>query len=276
MVATRTIEDLIFDVGFHKGEDTEFYLRKGFRVVAVEANPVLYSAGIERFKSEIDSRRLTLLNVAIADNDGSIQFFVNSRATEWGTISPDFARRNRQLGSDSEKITVQGVRFDRILLEFGVPYYLKIDIEGADVLCLEGLLRVSARPTHLSLESNKTSWAGLVAEFARLRALGYRRFKVVSQESVRFQQCPDPAREGRHVQHSFVRGASGAFGDEAPGEWLSERQAIARYRRIFLQYRLFGDSGWFTERTLRRPLLWRLIKYLPKADWYDTHATLQR
>ena len=29
MVATRAVEDLIYDVGFHKGEDTEFYLKKG-------------------------------------------------------------------------------------------------------------------------------------------------------------------------------------------------------------------------------------------------------
>jgi len=30
-------QKLIIDVGMHKGYDTEFYLRKGFRVVAVEA-----------------------------------------------------------------------------------------------------------------------------------------------------------------------------------------------------------------------------------------------
>ena len=32
---------LIFDIGCHLGEDSEFYLRKGFKVVAVEANPEL-------------------------------------------------------------------------------------------------------------------------------------------------------------------------------------------------------------------------------------------
>ena len=29
---------LIFDVGMHKGEDTEFYLSRGHEVVGVEAN----------------------------------------------------------------------------------------------------------------------------------------------------------------------------------------------------------------------------------------------
>ena len=36
--------DLIYDVGMHNGADTAFYLAKGFRVVAVEANPELVQA----------------------------------------------------------------------------------------------------------------------------------------------------------------------------------------------------------------------------------------
>src|SRR5438477_217291 len=115
-------ENLIFDVGFHKGEDTSFYLNKGFRVVGIEANPFLYAAGIERFKTEIEERRLTLLNIAITDADGPVRFFVNSRVTEWGTISRDFAERNSRLGMESEEIVVRGSRFENILHDFGVPY----------------------------------------------------------------------------------------------------------------------------------------------------------
>lgn len=266
-------EDLIFDIGFHNGEDTDFYLKKGFRVLAVEANPHLHAAGVQRFRQQIESGQLTLVNVAIAEADGPIRFFINRRVTEWGTTSQEFAARNVRLGAASDEISVLGMRFERILGDFGVPYYLKIDIEGADLLCLRGLHQCGKQPTHVSLESTKTSWAGLLSEFQQLRALGYHRFKVVSQEGVPHQACPNPPWEGEYVQHRFMRGSSGAFGDEAPGEWLSEREALARYRRIFLQYRLFGDSGWFTERNLRLPLFWRLSRYLPKSDWYDTHAT---
>ena len=35
------MENLIFDIGFHKGEDTLFYLLKGYRVIAVDADPNL-------------------------------------------------------------------------------------------------------------------------------------------------------------------------------------------------------------------------------------------
>ena len=32
-------KDLIYDIGMHNGENTEYYLKRGFRVIAVEANP---------------------------------------------------------------------------------------------------------------------------------------------------------------------------------------------------------------------------------------------
>mgnify|MGYP000904973017 FL=1 len=41
--------DLIYDVGFHKGEDTRVYLREGFKVIAIEANPLLAEEGKKNF-----------------------------------------------------------------------------------------------------------------------------------------------------------------------------------------------------------------------------------
>ena len=51
---TPKYDDLIYDVGLHKGEDAEFYLRKGFRVVAFEADPDLIAFCRERLKEFID------------------------------------------------------------------------------------------------------------------------------------------------------------------------------------------------------------------------------
>lgn len=47
------VEDLIYDVGFNRGEDTAYYLRKGYRVVAFEANPDLVQEGAARFEREL-------------------------------------------------------------------------------------------------------------------------------------------------------------------------------------------------------------------------------
>ena len=90
-------DDLIYDVGMHKGEDTRYYLRKGFRVVAFEANPVLVSECRARFAAELQSGRLSIVEGALAPaawQGDSITFFVNQRKSVFGTIDPDFAQRN--------------------------------------------------------------------------------------------------------------------------------------------------------------------------------------
>ena len=63
-------EDLIFDAGAHKGEDTNFYLLMGYRVVAIEANPDLASELRARFRGEAEDGRLIVVDKAIAPQAG--------------------------------------------------------------------------------------------------------------------------------------------------------------------------------------------------------------
>src|SRR5579871_6024138 len=68
--ATRTVDrgrDLVFDVGMHRGEDTAYYLHKGYRVVAFEANPSLIEHARIRFREELESGRLTIVPGAITE-----------------------------------------------------------------------------------------------------------------------------------------------------------------------------------------------------------------
>ena len=262
-------KDLIYDVGLHKGEDSEFYLKKGFRVVALEALPALAQMATERLHRYLDSGQLVILNVAVAEKDGPLTFFENPGLSVWGTAYPEWAQRNQRLGLSSIETTVQGMNFAKILKQYGIPYYLKVDIEGADILCLKALKGFESKPKHVSIESTKTSWKGLREEFALLRVLGYSRFKVVPQRTVADQFCPFPASEGRYIDHHFEAGASGLFGEEAPGKWMDESEAIRTYRTIFLQYKLFGDDGIVHRSVLAERLLRRFVK---SVGWYDTHA----
>src|SRR5439155_903845 len=50
--------DLVFDVGVNNGEDTAHYLRRGFRVVGVDANPEMVAFCERRFEDDIRTRRL--------------------------------------------------------------------------------------------------------------------------------------------------------------------------------------------------------------------------
>jgi hypothetical protein len=63
--------------------------------------------------------------------------------------------------------------------------------------------------------------------------LGYSGFKVVPANDVVAHVSPNPAREGRHAEQQFEHGASGLFGEELPGLWLSKKkEALKLYRKI--------------------------------------------
>jgi FkbM family methyltransferase len=260
--------NLIFDVGAHCGEDTEFYLKKGFRVIGVEANYMLYEELLQKFKTFIANGRLILVNKAISRAAGKVKFYINTRATAWGTLDTDWVERNRRKGAESREVEVAAVTMADLFREFGVPYYVKIDIEGYDIIALESFAEISERPRYVSIESDKVSFRGIRREIALLSSLGFNQFNIVSQRSVTRQRLPQPPKEGIYVEHRFKKGSSGLFGTELPGPWLNAEEAIEAYRPIFLRYALTGDDPYVAQRWLRRIL--RGVGF--GADYYDTHA----
>jgi FkbM family methyltransferase len=261
---------LIFDCGMHNGDDTEFYLKKGFRVVAIEADQKHCDAVSERLGGYIADGRLIIVNKAIASEPGEVTFYDNQKYSVWGTIKPDWAARNDRMGATSISHTITATTMRDLLSEYGVPYYVKIDIEGLDTVALADLGSQRDRPKYVSIESDKASYGALKTEFAMLQALGYDKFKIVPQQNIDRQKLPSPPREGGWVDHHFPKGSSGAFGEEAPGVWLTADQAIERYRKIFIRYMLLGDDKLIRNRVVTR-LLWEIGV---RAGWHDTHAKL--
>jgi FkbM family methyltransferase len=230
--------DLIFDVGMFNGNDTQFYLDKGFRVVAIEADPELAAAGRARFASAIADKRLTIVNRAIAERPGRLTFYVNQVSKGWSSIDLGIASPR---GTEVRRIEVDGVRIADLLDEHGVPYYLKCDIEGADALVIAGLAEADDRPIYASVECHSIELLVL------LKQIGYRSFKVVNQTLHHLASLPDPPLEGRYVKVERWLNSSGPFGREIPGDrWLPFEEAA---EVLATARRLCGYSsvmhGWF-------------------------------
>lgn len=164
--------DLIYDVGLHNGDDTAYYLAKGFRVVAIEANPVLAERCFRRFRSEVDAGQVHILNVGVGPVRGEFDFWVHKTHDEWSSFI-----RNPDWNSDEcERIRIDTVPLTEILEEHGTPYYLKVDIEGADVLAIRALDGLHL-PTYVSFEGSPEA----VTNLCHLSCLGYDAFKIVDQ-----------------------------------------------------------------------------------------------
>jgi FkbM family methyltransferase len=269
------MRDLIYDVGMHHGHDTGFYLAKGFNVVAVEANPKLAQKNRERFAAEIGAKRLHLLNLAIAEREGPVTFWANDQNDDWSTISEAFLRRNEQAGTTSTSIVVQGKPLQQILDEYGTPYYLKIDIEGSDTLCLRAL-KDRELPQYVSVEADFTTTDTLFEQLSTLWTLGFRKFKILNQACNRWTRCPRPALEGKYVQTTFGLYSSGLFGEETPGKWLSAAEMLGEAKPMIWEQRMFGFQAPHSRSVPGRAYIaMRRVMRKPVA-WYDIHATVER
>jgi FkbM family methyltransferase len=274
---TPKYDDLIYDIGLHHGQDTDFYLKKGFRVVGFEAEPANIAFCRRRFEREIADGRLTIVEGAITDvkaNGGGVRFFRNEDHSLWGSTSESWALRNSVMGTTSEVIRVPAVDLGAAMREHGVPHYLKADIVGSETVCLRALMQVKNRPDHISIRSEKLVFNKLEQEFDLLESLGYSRFKAVKQDFERITSDL-PSDNGRHVHH-FEAGSSGPFGDETPGRWKTRREVIADYRRIFVKYWLFGDYSYLIQTTAGRKFIAAVERFTRRSlpGWYDTHAKL--
>jgi len=250
--------DLIFDAGMHNGDDTAFYLARNFRVVAVEANPLLAAAAEKRFEREIVSGRLVVLNIGIAEQDGEAQFWICEDKSEWSSFDRSIASRDN---CRHHAIAVKTRRFSSVLSEFGVPHYVKLDIEGNDRYCVQDLASVGkALPTYLSWENDVDSPIDWTHDRSTLRIaheLGYSRFKLIDQSTfgtltkgISVANFVDSAawyairrripgaralgprlthrgRLERRFQRRFPMGCSGPWGEDLPGAWLSFAHARA-------------------------------------------------
>lgn len=218
------MDDLIFDLGFHNGDDTSFYLAKGFRVVAVEANPRLVEAGLRRFDSDIQRGRLTLLNKAIAEVAGKVDFFIHATKTEWSSCLLSMAESD---GSASTRITVDSTNPRELFQEYGVPHYMKVDVEGCDVFVAKQLCESEIKPKFVSFETSRRDYAGI---FSYLYVAGYSRFQLINQANNPKRPVPASVNEDKDVRFTFSEFSSGHFGHDLPAEkWLTFDEMITRY-----------------------------------------------
>lgn len=207
---------LVFDLGFHIGQDTDYYLKKGFWVVAIDANPLLIEEGRKKFAEYIDTGRLVLINIGIGERSETLPFYVNKTLSEWSSF-------DKKIGTSRGEyyvIDVQLVSLRTIVEKYGTPYYLKADIEGHDLMAVQSLRDINDKPPYISIENGQ---AHMIEE---LYSQGYRKFKFINQAKIHEIVLTPFAKEGQWVDYKFPFGSSGPFGEETEGAWLNKDEVL--------------------------------------------------
>ncbi|MGD0678680.1 MAG: FkbM family methyltransferase [Polyangiaceae bacterium] len=215
---------LACDLGSNDGADTAYLLEKGFRVLAVDADPSLAAAVSEAFSEAVHEQRLVVLNAAVSSQAGATDFFVSGASTHWSSCVEDKARFG---GSAVTRISVPTIAWAAIVAGYGEPVLVKADIEGNEVDLLDQMM--SARPAklpYLALELSKDNYAAI---FERAVSLGYAECKLVNQIHAMGERMIRHL-DGRRTVRSFPKGSSGPMHDDLDGaNWVALTEGRRRY-----------------------------------------------
>lgn len=238
--------NLIFDIGANSGDDTAYYLDKGFAVIAVEASPVLVSTLRQRFKACPSPDKLTIVNAGVFREAGIFPFYRNLENDHWSSFDAAYGTRQ---GTQYETINVPCVTINSLLERHGIPRYLKIDVEGVDRMILAELRGTDCRPAFISVEEYG------IAALQDLQSLGYEAFFFAAQRDKSWAAKVNE-REGLAIEKIFSGYDSGPFGLDIPGPWLSFEDACDCFSKS-----IRNEKGTYIG---------------PEHEWHDIHATLWR
>ena len=184
---------LVFGVGLAGGEDTRLFLSRGWRVLAVEANPAVARAAATTpaLRRATEDSSLVVVGRAIvarATAEPAILRVPRRGNSEVASLDPGIAAKCRRLGGCAE-IRVPTTTCLALIREHGLPTVLKVDIEGLDRACVESLAAdPAARPRYVMIEDKSA--------MDLLTSLGYTRFKLQHGYSVAQARVAPRARGG--------------------------------------------------------------------------------
>lgn len=139
--------DLVFDVGALYGEYTMMFRQLGAsHVVAVEpmasASPVDVERLLYRYGQDA---KVSIVADALSDHEGTATLHISRTAGPYliPSIDEDWIKKSAHAGyypkGSTEKLEVSLTTLDALVAIFGIPAFIKIDVEGAGRHVIRGL-----------------------------------------------------------------------------------------------------------------------------------------
>jgi FkbM family methyltransferase len=192
---------LIFDVGANQGSKSTVFLNLGARVVAVEPDEANQAILKEMFLTyRLAKKQLVIVGKALSDRSATETMWIDEPGSAKNTLSPkwvealrsDEKRFGHSLAFGQRK-EIETTTLDQLFTVFGVPFFIKIDVEGFELSVLKGL----SRPVpYLSFEVNLPEFRpeGLecVERLGRLARQGEFNYVVDCRDGLQLKQWLGP------------------------------------------------------------------------------------
>lgn len=129
---------LVFDVGANIGDKAWTFRQLGAKVVCIEPDESCFTILQTRYAKDPG---VALENVALGERMGQATFFVEEEGSYYNTLSVKqkgwLLSTHRPTGL--REISVPLITLDSLVAKYGIPDYLKIDVEGYECAVFQGL-----------------------------------------------------------------------------------------------------------------------------------------
>lgn len=132
--------DLVFDVGANLGERSKVFRSLGARVIAIEPTKYCSTFLSDLFRGDRD---VIVVPKALGEKEGLGEIKVSEKLPVLSTMSPKWTTESR-FSQDYQWETTEKIQIttlDNLIIEYGIPKFCKIDVEGFELHVLKGLSR---------------------------------------------------------------------------------------------------------------------------------------
>ena len=178
---------LVIDIGANVGNTVEQFLISSEKVICFEPNPAL----VKHLNNRFFKRPVVVDGRGVSNLKGK-QIFKISNANTISTFSEDWINNSRFSDSYNwgRTVEVDTITLDGIIDEYGIPDYIKIDIEGYEYEVLTSFSKLLPN-TIFAFEWAEEQKTKINLIINHLINLGYNQFSHTEADSIQLDEDID-------------------------------------------------------------------------------------
>lgn len=174
--------NLVFDIGSNVGNTVGYLLTRSNKIISFEPIPSL----AEHIKSYFNTQKVEVVQKGVSDIVGTKTFHISNMGGVLSTFEDDWMTKSRFTGNGSwdTQIQVETTTLDNIIDEYGIPDFVKVDVEGHEYHTFCGLTKLLEH-TLFGFEWAEEMFNQTIKVIEHAIGLGYTKFAYTHGDDLR-------------------------------------------------------------------------------------------
>ena len=159
--------DLFFDIGAHLGDKSQQFLKKKLKTIMLEPLPEC----VKKLKIKFSkNKNIKIIQKAVGRKSGNMKLEINSKTPTISTMAKHWKSGRFLQEKWDKEINVEITTIDELIKIYGVPNYIKVDVEGFE---LDVLLGLTQKAGIISFEFTSEFLDQAISCLNHLKKIGY-------------------------------------------------------------------------------------------------------